>query len=161
MRYDNYTLPPSAADFAQARWPETLPHCAAPLAYTVIDDIKLHLGGDAVLSWLKAHDFVADHDRVNFLIERPNPKGVHAVAITVQPHGMYSMHCYARRPAGSFSAPLLAAARQIVPENLATVLGQLAGIEEIHHRHFRAQKPVLVFNRKPWRSLRLSGSSTC
>ena len=38
--------------------------------------------------------------------------------------------------AGTLSVPLLGSAQEIIPENLATVLGKLPGIESIHHRHF-------------------------
>lgn len=136
MRYATHSHPPTASDFAQARTPASAHRCEAPMSDEMIENIKTHLGGDYVLDWLRAHDFAVDHDRLNFIIERPNPKGVNAVAITALPHGMFTMHCYGRCLAGSYSAPLLAAARQIVPENLATVLCQLTGIEEIHHRQF-------------------------
>jgi len=36
----------------------------------------------------------------------------------------------------SLLVPLLGSAQEIIPENLATVLGKLTGIESIHHRHF-------------------------
>ncbi|MCC2095440.1 MAG: hypothetical protein KDJ29_01030 [Hyphomicrobiales bacterium] len=102
----------------------------------LVAGIKQHLGGDEVLAFLGAHNFIAEHDKVNFLIERPNPKGVHTVVIAAQPHGMYNMHCYGPRFYGSMKAPHIGTATQILPENLATVLGMLSGIEEIHHRHF-------------------------
>jgi hypothetical protein len=46
------------------------------------------------------------------------------------------MECHDEVASGTLTAPLIGAARGIIPENLATVLGQLTGIESIHHRHF-------------------------
>ena len=101
-----------------------------------VQAIKLHLGGDEVLRFLGAHDVVVDNDRFSFVLERPNPKGVHTVVISVQRRGLFNMDCYGMRSPGSATAPFIDSARQILPENLATVLGKLTGIEEIHHCHF-------------------------
>ena len=98
--------------------------------------IKSHLGGETVLAGIGAHGFIADHDKVSLRLDHPNPNKVHVVVISPQPHGFFNMACYGRIPGGALSAPLIGTARQILPENLATVLGKLTGIEWIHHRHF-------------------------
>ncbi len=98
--------------------------------------ITEHLGGDAVLARIGAHGFVADHDNMSFRIDHPNPNHVHVVVISSQPHGFFNMDCYGRIPAGALSAPLIGTAKQILPENLATVLGKLTGTDAIHHHHF-------------------------
>jgi hypothetical protein len=46
------------------------------------------------------------------------------------------MECYGAVARGTLTAPLVGSADEIIPENLATVLGRLTGIESIHHRHF-------------------------
>ena len=102
----------------------------------LLTDIQQHLGGEAVLDRLLVHDMIADHGSATFRLGRANPKNVRTVVISLQPQGLFNMDCYGPRDAGALSAPLLASAKQIVPENLATVLGQLTGLEEIHHRHF-------------------------
>jgi len=101
-----------------------------------IEKIKTHLGGDSVLDRIGARDFIADHDDVSFRLEHPNPKGVHSVVLSLQPRGFFNMDCYGAIQPGALSAPLLATAKQILPENLATVLGQLTGNETLHHRHY-------------------------
>ena len=102
----------------------------------LLTDIQQHLGGEAVIDRLLVQDMIADHGSATFRLGRANPKNVRTVVISLQPQGLFNMDCYGPRDAGALSAPLLASAKQIVPENLATVLGQLTGLEEIHHRHF-------------------------
>ena len=102
----------------------------------LLADITRHLGGEAVLNHLVVHDIIADHESATFRLGHANPLNVRTVVITVQPNGLFNMDCYGPRALGALSAPLVAAAKHIVPENLATVLGQLTGLEEIHHRHF-------------------------
>lgn len=102
----------------------------------MLDTIKTHLGGDALLARLGAHGFGADHDHVSFCFDRQSPNGVRSVVIALEPRDYFNMYCYGTVGPGHLSAPLIATARQILPENLATVLGQLTGFEAIHHRHF-------------------------
>jgi hypothetical protein len=109
---------------------------ADPMATDAISAIEAHLGGSGVLKQLGAGGIVADKDHVSFALHRPNPKGVHTVVITAEPGGNYHMDFYGERPPGYLAAPHLASASQVVPENLATVLGQLTGVETVHHRHF-------------------------
>jgi hypothetical protein len=73
---------------------------------------------------------------VSFQLSHANPKGVRSVVISVQPGGFFNMQCYGSIEPGTLAPPLVGTARQILPENLVTVLGKLTGIESIHHRHF-------------------------
>jgi len=102
----------------------------------LVETIVSHLGGENVLAQIGAGEFFSDGARVSFQLRHSNPKGVHSVVISTQPRGFFSMECYGHLAHGTLTAPLVGAARQIIPENLATVLGQLTGIESIHHRHF-------------------------
>lgn len=102
----------------------------------LVASVKSHLGGDAILELIGAGEFVVDHDHISFCLDRPNPRGVHTVTLTLEPRGWFDMHCYGPVCACGASAPLTACAHQIVPENLATVLGQLTGLEFLHHRHY-------------------------
>jgi hypothetical protein len=100
--------------------------------------IKTHLGGDEMLAWLMVSDYNIQ-DRVSFRLIRPNPKGVHSVIISiesVEPNEFFAMDCYGAITPGCLRAPLVASAKKIIPENLATVLGKLAELEMIHHRHY-------------------------
>lgn len=125
--------------------PYKLPHAATairpdqpaePMSRDAIGDIETHLGGAAVLKSLGASALAADHNHVSFTLGRANPKGIRTVVITAEPDGRYRMDCYAPRELGRLTAPRAASATGIVAENLATVLGQLSGVETIHHRHF-------------------------
>lgn len=109
---------------------------APPMARALISGIETHLGGSRVLEQLGASAMFADSGHVSFALTRPNPRRVRTVVIAAEPNGDFHMDCYGERPRGSLSAPCVASAGQIVPENLATVLGKLTGIEAIHHRHF-------------------------
>ncbi len=95
-----------------------------------------HLGGNGVLERLGASKFVVDSDHVSFRLNRTSPHGVHSITISIQPNGFFDMECYGHIAPGTFTAPLVGRAKQIVPDNLATVLGQLTGVETIHHRHY-------------------------
>jgi hypothetical protein len=106
------------------------------LASTTVQEIVSHLGGEARLSELGARGFFADETHVSFKLIRPNPKGVRSVVISFQGNNFFEMNCYGPFTAGGFQAPLVATANGILAENLATVLGQLTGIESLHHRHF-------------------------
>ena len=109
---------------------------AGPMSRDAIGDIEAHLGGSFVLKSLGASALCGDHDHVSFTLGRANPKSIRTVVITAEPDGRYRMDCYAPRRA----RPALGAASGlgdgIIAENLATVLGQLTGVETIHHRHF-------------------------
>ena len=104
-----------------------------------IETIKSHFGGDGMLACLGADAFVVNHDHVSFRLTHPNPKGVRSVVISIEsvkPHEFFTMDCYGAIAPGRLTAPLIGTARQIIPENLATVLGKLTGIETMHHRHY-------------------------
>jgi hypothetical protein len=103
---------------------------------TTVEEIVSHLGGETRLSELGARGFFADETRVSFKLTRPNPKGVRSVAISFQGNNFFEMNCYGPFMPGGFQAPLVATANGVLAENLATVLGQLTGIESLHHRHF-------------------------
>jgi hypothetical protein len=102
----------------------------------VVEAIEAHLGGPALLDAIGVRDIAVNHDHVSFHLTKTSPKGVRTVVITTQPNGLFRMACFGGHAAGSFSTPLVASAGQIVPENLATVLGALTGFEAIHHRRF-------------------------
>jgi hypothetical protein len=105
------------------------------LSSSLVEQLLEHLGGKERLESLGAHYFVADATNLTFTL-RPNAKHVHTVSIAAQAPGRYRMDCYGARPPGSFQAPLIASATGVVADNLATVLGQLTGIEALHHHHF-------------------------
>ena len=102
----------------------------------LFETIIAHLGGETVLNRIGAREFFSDGTRVSFRLIYSNPKQVHSVVISTQPPGYFGMQCYGQILPGTLTAPLIGEARQIIPESLATVLGQLAGIESIHHRHY-------------------------
>ena len=98
--------------------------------------ILAHLGGKAVFADLGVHAVAADDSHVSFQFFRPNRRNVRTVAIALLPSGLYRMTCFGRLIPGTFTAPKLYEANDIIAENLATVLGQLTGVEWLHHRHF-------------------------
>jgi len=102
----------------------------------LVETIITHLGGEQVLSQIGARDFFADGARVSFRLSHANSKGIRSVVISAQPNGYFSMECYGEVGRGSLTATLIGSAREIIPENLASVLGRLTGIESIHHRHY-------------------------
>jgi hypothetical protein len=101
----------------------------------LVETIVAHLGGEHVLAQIGAREFFSDGTRVSFRFHA-NSKGVRSVVISALPNGFFSMDCYGEIGRGTLTAPKIASAREIIPENLATVLGRLTGIESIHHRHF-------------------------
>jgi len=101
-----------------------------------VETIISHMGGSEILARIGVSELFSDDQRVSFKLTHTNPKGVRSVVISAQPRAFYAMECYGPVTPGSLTAPLLGTARQIIPENLATVLGKLTGIESIHHRHF-------------------------
>jgi len=102
----------------------------------LVRTVNSHLGGDDVLAQIGAREFFSDGTRVSFRLHHSNPKGVHSVVISSEPHGFFNMECYGQVKPGTLTAPLVGTARGIIAENLASVLGKLTGIESIHHRHF-------------------------
>ena len=94
-----------------------------------------HLGGEQFLASLGARDFVIDETHVGFTLVHANPKKVHSVTITIEPHGGFKVLCYGRLAPGTFRAPVLAAENVAVSESLAAVLGKLTGIDALQHRH--------------------------
>ena len=102
----------------------------------VAETIVAHLGGEHVLAQIGARDFFSDGARVSFRLSPANPEGVRSVVISAEPNGFFSMGCYGEVARGTLTAPLVGSAREIIAENLATVLGRLSGIESIHHRHY-------------------------
>ena len=102
----------------------------------LVEAVVAHLGGEHVLAQIGASDFFSDGARVSFRLSHANPKGVRSVVISVQPNSLFRMECYGEVAPGTLTAPPAGSAREIIPENLATVLGRLTGIESIHHRHY-------------------------
>jgi hypothetical protein len=105
------------------------------LSSSAVQRILDHLGGKERLERLGAHDFFADETHFVFTLDH-SPRRVHTVSIALQFQGYYRMDCYGGRSPGSFQAPLLGTAGGILAENLATVLGQLTGVEALHHHHY-------------------------
>jgi hypothetical protein len=95
-----------------------------------------HLGGEARLREIGARLSADEGAHVNLRLLHPNPRGVRSVIITERSNGFFDMECYGPMRLGSFAAQPLGRAEEIVPENLATVLGRLTGIESLHHHHF-------------------------
>ena len=94
-----------------------------------------HLGGEKFLADLGARDFVVDEGHVGFTFIHDNPKKVHSVTITIEPHGGFKVLCYGRLTPGTFRAPVVATENVAVSESLAAVLGKLTGIGALQHRH--------------------------
>ena len=101
-----------------------------------LDEIKIRLGGEERLAAIGATQFSVDPSHVTFRLGRPNPRHVRTVAVSIEPDGLFAMDCFGPLLPGAFRAERIAHATEIVPENLATVLGKLAGIDDLHHRHF-------------------------
>jgi len=100
------------------------------------DLIIEHLGGRETLEKLGARDFAADEGHLSFVLGHHNPKGIHSVTISREPDGRFRITCHGRLKSGSLTAPKLGTATIDIPENLASVFGQLTGIEILRHRHF-------------------------
>lgn len=128
--------PPAHTPLHDATLARRADHVMEPMPSQTIELIERRLGGSDALARLGASEFVADHDRVSFRLNKPNSQGVRTVVITLEAQDLFRMDCYGQRSPGCLSAPLVASAEDIIAENLATVLGHLTGIELIHHRHF-------------------------
>jgi hypothetical protein len=94
-----------------------------------------HLGGEKFLTSLGARDFVADDTHLGFTLIHNNPKGVHSVTISAEPHGGFKVSCYGGLEPGTFHAAMLATERVAVAESLAAVLGKLTGIDALQRLH--------------------------
>lgn len=94
-----------------------------------------HLGGEKFLASLGARDFATDDTHLSFTLVHDNPKGIHSVTISAEPHGDFKVWCYGRISPGTFRAPVLATETVNIPENLAAVVGKLTGIDALKHRH--------------------------
>ena len=106
------------------------------LSSHIVASIISHLGGQDTLAHIGARDFFSDDTHMGFELVHSNSKGVRSVVISIEPHGLFSMHCYGHIDPRTFKAPLVGAEREIISENLATVLGELTGIESLRQRHF-------------------------
>ncbi len=102
-----------------------------PVTASIID----HLGGRELLAGLGVRNFVSDDRHLSFTLARTNPRGVGSVTISVEPRGLFHIMFHGRVPPGSFSAPVLGTASGVIAENLASVLGEFAGIDALRHRH--------------------------
>jgi hypothetical protein len=123
-------------DLNEARFAERPQAAGENLSTDEIEAIKMHLGGEAILARIGISSFIAGPGNVTFRLSAHNPNNVRTVVISQQPGGFFKMACYGEIKAGTVSAQNLGDAVQILPENLATVLGQLTGMEIIHHHHF-------------------------
>jgi hypothetical protein len=128
--------PPIHCDLAKARFAERPQAAGENLSTEEIAAIKVHLGGETILAKIGVTSFIPGPGNVTFRILAHNPNEVKTVVISQQPGGFFKMVCYGEIKAGTVSAPHLGAAAQILPENLASVLGKLTGMEIIHHYHF-------------------------
>jgi hypothetical protein len=72
---------------------------------------------------------------LGFTLIHNNPKGVHSVAISVEPSGDFKVSCYGGLEPGTFRAATLATERVAVAEGLAAVVGKLTGIDALRDRH--------------------------
>jgi hypothetical protein len=100
------------------------------------DSIVAHLGGEDFLAGLGARNFVVDDTHLSFILVHDNSQGVHSITISIEPHGNCKVTCYGRITPGSFHAPVVGTANVTILENLARVVGELAGIDVLRHRHF-------------------------
>jgi len=98
--------------------------------------IIAHLGGEDFLAGLGARNIVDDDSSLSFALVHDSSKGVHLVTISKEPHENFKVTCYGRIAPGSFHAPVVSTANVAIPENLAGVVGELAGIDILRHRHY-------------------------
>ena len=98
--------------------------------------IVAHLGGEDFLAGLGARNFVVDDAHLSFTLVHDNPKHVHSVTISKEPHGHFKVTCYGRINRGSLQIPIVGTASVTLLENLAGSIGELTGIEALLHRHF-------------------------
>jgi hypothetical protein len=101
-----------------------------------LDAIAAHLGGKARLKELGATLGPEEGGHFSLRFTRANPRGVRSIDITAEPDGLFGMTCYGPVPPEAFHAAQLGHASRILPENLATVLGRLTGVESLHHHHY-------------------------
>jgi hypothetical protein len=101
-----------------------------------LDAIAAHLGGKARLKALGATLGPEEGGHFSLRFTRANPQGVRSIDITGEPGGLFGMTCYGPVAAEALHAPQLGHATGILPENLATVIGRLTGIETLHHHHY-------------------------
>jgi hypothetical protein len=123
-------------DLAQAMFAERPQSAEENLSLEEIEKIKMHLGGETMLARVGVKSFIPGPGNVTIRVSAHNPNNVKTVVISRQPDGFFKMACYGEIKPGTISAPRLKDAVQIIPENLATVLGQLTGMEMIHHHHY-------------------------
>ena len=105
------------------------------LSSAITERILEHLGGRRLLESIGAHNFMSDDNQISFTLGS-TPRNVHAVTIAEQTRGVYRVNCYGHIARGTFQAPLIGSAGGVVADNLATVLGQLTGLDSLLHRHF-------------------------
>lgn len=101
-----------------------------------LTNVVTHLGGEARLKTLGARISVNDDTHISIKLLHPNPRGVRSVIITRRQNGFYDMDCFGPLRPNSFSAPLVDHADNILPENLASVMGQLTGEGRLCHHHY-------------------------
>jgi hypothetical protein len=101
-----------------------------------LDAIAAHLGGAARLNEIGATLGLQEGGRFSLKFTRSNPRGVRSVDIISEPDGLFGMVCYGPVPPEAFHAEQLGHASKILPENLATVIGRLTGVESLHHHHY-------------------------
>lgn len=100
------------------------------------DEVVRHLGGETRLQELGARVSADDEAHVSLRLLHPNPRGVRSVIITARANGFFDMDCFGPMRGGAFQAEPLGRAAEILPENLATVLGMMTGVESLHHHHY-------------------------
>ena len=105
-------------------------------AHELLTSIITHLGGPDVLARIGARAVHSDSGHINIQLEKISPNGARTVLIQSQPHDFFNVDVYGAIQPGTLTAPLIGAAKQVVPENLSTVFGKLTGIDTMHHRHF-------------------------
>jgi hypothetical protein len=105
-------------------------------AAMTLDEIRARLGGDERLAEAGAYQFSLDPTHVTFRLGRRNRNHVRTVTVSFQSNGMFGMDCFGALEPGAFRARHIASAHDILPDNLATVFGQLTGMDAFHHHHF-------------------------
>ena len=94
-----------------------------------------HLGGECFLVNLGARDFVIDETNLSFTLIHDKPSGVRSVSITITANEEFLVTCYGRIMPGALHAPVLGKETVDIPENLASVVGRLIGIDALRDRH--------------------------
>jgi hypothetical protein len=101
-----------------------------------LKEIVRHLGGEARLQELRIVVVAEQARRITLLLNKRNLQGVRTVVISPQTGGVYNLNCYGPLAFGSFKAPPRGHAFRVLPENLASALGRLTGVEEFGGHHF-------------------------